>query len=81
MAPSEQWRQEDESLVRDFEFDDFKGAMAFVNRVADAAEAANHHPDILVHGWNKVRLTLTTHSEGRLTDNDRAMAEAIDGIV
>jgi 4a-hydroxytetrahydrobiopterin dehydratase len=81
MAPSDQWRQEGESLVRDLEFDDFKAAMAFVNRVADAAEEANHHPDILVHGWNKVRLTLTTHSEGRLTDNDRAMAETIDGVV
>ena len=81
MAPSDQWRQEGESLVRDLEFDDFKAAMAFVNRVADAAEEATHHPDILVHGWNKVRLTLTTHSEGRLTDNDRAMAETIDGVV
>ena len=81
MAPSDQWRQEDESLVRDLEFDDFKAAMAFVNRVADAAEEANHHPDILVHGWNKVRLTLTTHGEGRLTDNDRARAETIDGVV
>ena len=80
MAPSDQWRQEGESLVRDLEFADFKAAMAFVNRVADAAEEANHHPDILVHGWNKVRLTLTTHSEGRLTDNDRAMAETIDGV-
>jgi 4a-hydroxytetrahydrobiopterin dehydratase len=37
--------------------------------------------DILVHGWNKGRLTLTTHSEGRLTDNDRAMAETIDALV
>lgn len=81
MAPSDQWRQEGESLARDLEFDDFKGAIAFVNRVADAAEEANHHPDILVHGWNKVRLTLTTHSEGKLTDNDRAMAETIDGLV
>jgi 4a-hydroxytetrahydrobiopterin dehydratase len=81
MAPSDQWRQEGESLVRDLEFDDFQAAMAFVGRVADAAEEANHHPDILVHGWNKVRLTLTTHSEGKLTDNDRAMAETIDGVV
>jgi 4a-hydroxytetrahydrobiopterin dehydratase len=55
--------------------------MAFVNQVADAAEAANHHPDILIHGWNKVRLTLTTHAAGRLTDNDRAMAERIDAIL
>ena len=80
MASDGVWRQEDESLVRDYEFQDFKGAIAFVNRVADAAEEANHHPDILVHGWNKVRLTLTTHDEGGLTDKDRAMAERIDGL-
>lgn len=54
--------------------------MAFVNRVADAAEEAGHHPDILVHGWNHVRLTLTTHSAGGLTDSDHAMAKRIDSI-
>jgi 4a-hydroxytetrahydrobiopterin dehydratase len=64
----------------DLSFDDFKAAMAFVNRVADAAEEANHHPDILIHGWNNVRLSLTTHSEGRVTDKDRAMAERIDAL-
>jgi 4a-hydroxytetrahydrobiopterin dehydratase len=74
------WRQEGESLVRDYEFKDFAEAIAFVNRVADAAEEADHHPDILVHGWNHVRLTLTTHSAGKLTDDDRAMAERIDGL-
>jgi 4a-hydroxytetrahydrobiopterin dehydratase len=80
MAPEAVWRQEGESLIRDYEFKDFAEAIAFVNRVAEAAEEANHHPDILIHGWNKVRLELTTHSEGRLTDNDRAMAERIDGL-
>jgi 4a-hydroxytetrahydrobiopterin dehydratase len=74
------WREEGESLVRDYEFKDFAEAVAFVNRVADAAEEANHHPDILIHGWNHVRLTLTTHSAGKLTDNDRAMADRIDGL-
>ena len=81
MATDSVWREEDESLIRDYEFKDFAAAMAFVNQVADAAEEANHHPDILVHGWNKVRLTLTTHSEGKLTENDRAMAERIDAIL
>ena len=66
--------------MRDFKFEDFAEAMGFVNRVAAAAEEANHHPDILIHGWNNVRLTLTTHSAGKLTDNDRAMAERIDGL-
>jgi 4a-hydroxytetrahydrobiopterin dehydratase len=74
------WQQGDDALVLDREFDDFKAAMAYVNRVADAAEEANHHPDILVHGWNKVRLTLTTHSAGGLTDKDHAMAERISAL-
>ncbi len=52
----------------------------FVNRVAEAAEAANHHPDILVHGWNKVRLTLSTHSEGGLTEADFALAASLDEL-
>ena len=80
MASDSVWRQEGESLVRDYEFKDFVGAMAFVNRVADVAEEVNHHPDILVHDWNHVRLTLTTHSEGKLTDNDHAMAQRIEGL-
>ena len=74
------WREEEAALVRDLEFKDFAEAMAFVNKVADAAEEANHHPDILIHGWNKVRLTLSTHSEGRITDNDHAMAQKIDAL-
>jgi len=80
MASDAVWRQEGESLVRDYEFKDFAEAMAFVNRVADAAEQANHHPDILVHGWNNVTLTLSTHSEGGVTENDHELAGAIDEL-
>jgi 4a-hydroxytetrahydrobiopterin dehydratase len=80
MATERVWREADGALVHDYEFKDFASAMSFVNRVAAAAEKADHHPDILVHGWNKVRLTLTTHSEGELTDNDREMAETIDTL-
>jgi 4a-hydroxytetrahydrobiopterin dehydratase len=75
-----EWRQEGEALVRDLKFDDFAGAMAYVNRVAELAEEVNHHPDILVHGWNNVRLTLTTHSAGGLTENDHEMARRIDAL-
>jgi 4a-hydroxytetrahydrobiopterin dehydratase len=74
------WRREGDAIVRDLQFADFAEAIAYVNRVAGLAEEANHHPDILVHGWNKVRLTLTTHSEGGLTDNDFQMARSIDGL-
>lgn len=75
-----QWQRDGETLVRELKFDDFAQAMAYVNRVADLAEQVNHHPDILVHGWNHVRLTLTTHSAGGLTDNDYEMARKIDQI-
>jgi len=74
------WRQEGEALEKDFEFKDFAGAMAFVNQVAEMAEGANHHPDILIHGWNKVRLTLSTHSEGKVTQADHDLAAGIDGL-
>jgi 4a-hydroxytetrahydrobiopterin dehydratase len=75
-----QWSQRPDVLERDFEFDDFAGAIAFVNRVAEAAEQADHHPDILIHGWNKVRLTLSTHSEGGVTDLDHQLARRIDEL-
>jgi 4a-hydroxytetrahydrobiopterin dehydratase len=78
---TEAWTQDGETLVRDLEFKDFATALAFVNRVGEVAESANHHPDITIHGWNKVRLVLSTHSEGRVTDADHALAETIDGIV
>ena len=75
-----EWSQRPDALERDFEFDDFKAAMAFVNRVADAAEEAEHHPDILVHGSSKVRLTLSAHFEGGRTDKDHALARRIDEV-
>jgi 4a-hydroxytetrahydrobiopterin dehydratase len=68
------------SIARDFVLANFVEAIAFVNRVADAAELANHHPDILLHGWNKVRLTLSTHSAGGLTDADFQLAAQIDHL-
>ena len=75
-----QWRREGDAIVRDFELGDFAGAMGFVNGVAGLAEAANHHPDILIHGWNKVRLTLSTHSADGLTQSDLDLARGIDGL-
>jgi 4a-hydroxytetrahydrobiopterin dehydratase len=80
MASMSDWSQRPHALERDFELKDFPEAMAFVNRVAGVAEELNHHPDILVHGWNKVRLTLSTHSAGGLTDADHALARRIDEV-
>jgi len=76
-----EWAREGDAIVRELSFADFAAAIAFVNRVAEAAEAAGHHPDILVHDWNEVRLELSTHSEGGLTAADFALASTIDGLV
>jgi 4a-hydroxytetrahydrobiopterin dehydratase len=76
-----EWSERPDALERDFEFDDFAAAIAFVNRVAEVAEEANHHPDIFVHGRNKVRLTLSTQPEGGLTDADHALARRIDEVI
>ena len=79
LRDSEREREGDE-IVREWKVEDFAAAMRFVNRVADAAEEANHHPDILVHGWNKVRLTLTNHAQGGLTQADFDLARKIDEL-
>lgn len=75
-----EWKREGEHIVRDWTFKDFREAIAFVNRVADVAEYANHHPDIIVHGWNKVRLSVTNHSAGGLTDADFELAQKVDAL-
>jgi 4a-hydroxytetrahydrobiopterin dehydratase len=74
------WTREGDAIVREWKLGDFAEAIAFVNRVADLAERANHHPDVLLHGWNHVRLTLATHSQGGLTDADFKLAGEIDRL-
>jgi 4a-hydroxytetrahydrobiopterin dehydratase len=75
-----EWQRDGQAIAREWAFADFGQAIAFVNRVADVAETANHHPDIYLHGWNKVRLELSTHSEGGLTQADFDMAARIDAL-
>jgi len=74
-----QWQQEGDELRREFKFEDFKKAMTFVNRVADAANAADHHPDIDIR-YNRVLLVLSTHSEGGITNKDIELARQSDTI-
>jgi 4a-hydroxytetrahydrobiopterin dehydratase len=74
------WEREGDEIVREWRFEDFAEAVAFVNRVAEVAEEVNHHPDIFVHGWNKVKLSLTNHSAGGLTEADFAMAGRFDQL-
>jgi len=74
------WRREGNTIARTFTFKGFKAAMAFANRVAEAATAANHHPDIHVERYRSVRIVLTTHATGGISDADVALARTIEGI-
>lgn len=75
------WQMTDDgkSISRDFEFKDFKGSMAFVNKVADVAESEGHHPDIYIF-YSKVKLELSTHAIGGLSENDFILAAKINAI-
>ena len=73
------WTREGDTIRRAFEFADFTAAMAFVNRVAAAAERADHHPDIDIR-YDRVILALSTHSAGGLTARDFALADEADHL-
>jgi 4a-hydroxytetrahydrobiopterin dehydratase len=74
------WRREGDEIVRDFERENFTAAIVLVNAIAAEAERADHHPDILIHSYKRVRITLTTHAAGGLSDRDFALARAIDAL-
>lgn len=69
---------EEKKLIRTFTFKDFKQALAFVNKVGAIAEEEGHHPNIFLFGWNKVKITLTTHVIGGLSVNDFILASKIN---
>ena len=74
------WKRTGDIIWKEYPFEDFPQALAFVNRVGRLAEKAFHHPDILIHSWNKVRLELTTHDEKGLTKKDFDLAEQIEKL-
>lgn len=78
LADRPDWTLTGDAIQRTFSFDDFVQAMAFVTRVADQAEAVQHHPDILVR-YNKVTLTLSTHDAGGISEKDLSFAADCDG--
>lgn len=71
---------DDKKIVRTFKFKDFAGALAFVNRAGAIAEEQGHHPDMDLHGWNMVTVTLWTHAIKGLSVNDFIMAAKIDAL-
>jgi 4a-hydroxytetrahydrobiopterin dehydratase len=80
LATRPTWRREGAELVREVRCPTFRDAIALVDRVADAAEAADHHPDIDIR-WRRVTFRLTTKAAGGLTERDLGMVATIDGLV
>lgn len=79
--PGGGWKAGKNSIYTTFTFENFSVALAFVVRTGIEAEKADHHPDILMHGWKRVKITLSTHSEGGVTKKDFALAERISKLV
>jgi 4a-hydroxytetrahydrobiopterin dehydratase len=73
------WDREGDAIRKQFQLEDFKGSVDFVNRLTPVAEEMNHHPDLEI-SWNKVTVRISTHSEGGLTGNDFELASKIDAL-
>jgi 4a-hydroxytetrahydrobiopterin dehydratase len=74
------WTKNDNQITKNFSFKNFNEAVDFVNKVAQLAEKANHHPDIFLYNYKNVRLSLTTHAAGKVTEKDYDLASKIDEI-
>ena len=79
LADLDGWEREGDALRKEFKLDDFQGSVDFVNRLTPEAEAMNHHPDLEI-SWNKVTVSLSTHSQGGITENDFELAGKIDNV-
>jgi 4a-hydroxytetrahydrobiopterin dehydratase len=80
LADLDGWQRDGDALVRELRFDGFRDAIAFINRVADLADEADHHPE-LTNVYATVGVRLTTHDAGGVTGRDVDLARAIDGVV
>jgi 4a-hydroxytetrahydrobiopterin dehydratase len=73
------WKRDGDAIKRTFKFDDFRGSIDFINRITPVADGMNHHPDLEV-SWNTVTVSLSTHSEMGVTENDFSLAVEIDEL-
>jgi 4a-hydroxytetrahydrobiopterin dehydratase len=80
LAEHQGWEQQGHWLVKQFEFDDFAEALAFVNQVGEIAEELNHHPDIALQNYNEVALNLTTHDVEGITDKDFTFVDRVEEL-
>ena len=76
----ENWPEINGQLEKEFGFQDFMSAVNFINRIAPIAEEMDHHPDLFLHSYNKVRVSMMTHSKGMITSNDHELAAKIDQL-
>lgn len=74
------WSYNNNQIEKVYELQDFKSALGFINKIGEEAEKMDHHPDIFLHSYNKVKITLSTHSEGGVTGNDFKLAEKIENL-
>ncbi len=74
------WNYKDKQIGKLFELSNFREALNFVNKIGEAAENLNHHPDIFIHSWNKVKITVSTHRDGGVTEKDFLLAKQIERI-
>jgi 4a-hydroxytetrahydrobiopterin dehydratase len=74
------WSLSDSHIEKEFQLKDFKSALGFINKIGDEAEKMDHHPDIFLHSYNKVKITLSTHSAGGVTNNDIELAGKIENL-
>lgn len=72
------WNYENDSITKQFRFKDFIEALSFVNTVGLEAEKMDHHPDILMFAWNKVKISISTHSASGITEKDFTLAQKIE---
>jgi len=74
------WIYNNNSIEKGFILKDFADALSFIIKCGIESEKADHHPDLLLHSWNKVKITLSTHCEGGVTTNDIKLAQQIEKI-
>jgi len=75
------WSVKDGKLVREVQVKNFRAALALVNTLGEIAEEENHHPDLLIHGWNHVRIELYTHTAHGISENDFILAAKFDHVI
>ena len=74
------WKIENKVLTKEYQFKDFLQAVEFVNKISKVAEGMGHHPDLLIHSYNKVKVMISSHEENKVTDKDYELSRKIDEL-